>query len=90
MTKYEALGSYLNHSDALQITLSFKDVERILDFKLPDTAKTHRDWWANKRMNSSRQCDSWLGAGWQVFFADLHRQEVTFIRYQIARAAAAK
>ncbi len=90
MTKYDALRLYLDDSDALQVTLSFKDMERILGFKLSETAKTHREWWANKRMNNSRQCDSWLHAGWQVFFADLHRQEVTFVRYKAARAAASR
>lgn len=88
MTKYEALGYYLNHTDALQVTLSFKDIERIIGFNLPANAKSHREWWANKHIANSRQCDSWLGVGWQVFHVDLRRQDVTFIKHCIAAAAA--
>ncbi len=88
MTKYDSLGGYLNRSNALQITLSFKDVERILGFKLPETAKLERAWWGNRRTGSARQSDAWMHAGWQVFFADMHRREITFVKYKLVEAAA--
>ena len=89
MTKYEALGQYLDHCEALQITLSFKTLERLLGCGLPAEAKADREWWANRRTGNARQCDAWTRAGWQVCFADLHRREVTFVKYTVAKAAAA-
>ncbi len=86
-TKYAPLGYYLNHTDALQITLSFKDIEKIVGLQLPVIAKKHREWWANKQDSSSRQSDSWIKVGWQVFHVDPYRQEVTFIKHPLAAVA---
>ncbi len=86
-TKYAPLGYYLNHTDALQVTLSFKDIEKIVGLSLPATAKKHPQWWANRHAAGSTQCDSWIKVGWQVFHVDRHRQEVTFIKHPLAAAA---
>jgi hypothetical protein len=47
MGKYSKLGDYLKSSDPDKLTLSFLDVENILGFNLPNSAREYQAWWAN-------------------------------------------
>ena len=91
MTKYDPLYIYLKDSNKFQVTLSFDELERILGFKLPNSAKQHQEWWANEDVNTTRHvhCKSWQNAGYKqtvvhMFvmsgcqFADLKRSYVIF------------
>jgi len=77
MGKYSLLGENLGRLD--EETLSFIEVEKILSFSLPASARKHRAWWANDKSHS-RTVDGWLSVGWVVKSVDLTRQVVTFMK----------
>ena len=67
--KYEPLELHLRaiSSNLREVTLSFSEIERILGAALPESATTHRPWWANQRDSKSRpQAHAWLSAGFLV------------------------
>lgn len=77
MGKYDSLGRYLGELKKELKTLSFGEVEEILGFPLPMSARTHRPWWANDETHV-QAVDGWLSVGWEVESADLARKIVTF------------
>jgi hypothetical protein len=44
--KYDPLGEYLRNQTLADITLSFREIEKIIGAALPDIAMSKR-WWAN-------------------------------------------
>jgi len=63
MTKYDALTDYLNQRSEISFTVSFAELDQIVD--LPASAKKHRAWWAHSR-NSQRHASAWLDAGYNA------------------------
>lgn len=63
MSRYDALGAFLQQSGVESITLSFSELEHILQNPLPPSALKHREWWAN---GGHSQAKSWLAAGYRV------------------------
>jgi len=61
--KYDALTDYLNQRSEISFTVSFAELDQIVD--LPASAKKHRAWWANSR-NSQWQASAWLDAGYNA------------------------
>lgn len=62
--KYITLKEYL--ADKLgvdSITLSYPEIENIIGTKLPKSAYTFREWWAN---GGHSQAYAWMQAGWRV------------------------
>jgi hypothetical protein len=66
--KYTKIGTYLSEQAGNEVTLSYSEIEGILDFKLPSSAYKHRPWWSN---GSNTQCRAWIGVGWRVDGASL-------------------
>lgn len=67
--KYEPLELHLRliPSTVQKASLSFREIERILGAPLPESATTHRAWWANQRGSKLRpQAHAWLSAGFLV------------------------
>lgn len=64
MAKYDPLGKWLSEQTANTCTPTFNQVEKIIGGALPESATTHRTWWANHRSHS--QAQSWMSAGWKV------------------------
>lgn len=77
MGKYSKLGKYLNSSSSDRLNLSFKDVENILGFNLPKSAKEYQAWWANSGHSHTHAIDGWLSMGWRTE-VDLDNQVVIF------------
>lgn len=75
--KYLPLSQHLNERDDTPLTLSFTDIEHLLGFALPASAKKHRAWWSNSATGHS-QAAAWLNAGWKV--AGVTTTGVTFQR----------
>lgn len=65
MSKYEPLRQYLQGLDGIEWQTTFADLEVLLGFPLPDSARNHAAWWANSAQGSSAS-KAWLGAGWRV------------------------
>ena len=65
--KYAALTDYLRKAGKDQVTLSFRQLEEILGFTLPKSARRYRPWWANQKApHVSSQSQSWQQAGYAV------------------------
>ena len=60
----------------MRIKLSYSEIEDILKFKLPDSALTHRTFWANTTSHSIAL--SWLSVSYEVVEANLEEQYVVF------------
>ena len=84
MAKYEPLGKWLSEQTANTCTLTFNQVEKIIGGALPESATTHRTWWANHRSHS--QAQSWMSAGWKVENLRLIAKQVRFTRVDQTRS----
>lgn len=61
--KYRNLQKWLENNSNERITLSFAEIEEILGFDLPESAKTYTAWWANDSHHSQAV---WLNAGYKT------------------------
>jgi hypothetical protein len=77
--KYEPLRAALDAMPGPEGLLSFADVESLLGFALPRSARLYREWWANTG-GSHVQATAWLQAGWRTSRVDLDREQVVFVR----------
>jgi CBS domain-containing protein len=64
---------------------AMKDINSLVRDGLPDSAFTHRAWWANASDGHS-QAKSWLGAGWEVDLVDMNKHRVRFRRIEDERS----
>ena len=76
--RYQPLGRFLATRPHASVLLSFTDVEQIIQWRLPPSARRHRAWWAN--VQTHVQAVAWLAAGWKVEFVDLADEFVHFAR----------
>jgi len=62
--KYHALKEYLKSKSKVEtVTLSYEEIEIIIAAKLPKSAYTYAEWWAN---GGHSQAQAWLDVGWKV------------------------
>jgi hypothetical protein len=67
--KYEPLRQHLRQlpQRTNDVTLSFSNIERIIESRLPKSASDYRPWWANQVDVTNRpQAAAWLEAGFKV------------------------
>lgn len=74
--KYRFLSDYLHESNQTHIKLSYAEIENILKFKLPDSAFTHRAFWANTTSHSIAL--SWLSVNYEVVEVNLEEKYIVF------------
>lgn len=58
MSEYSPLGQYLEKQSLQgnkQVSLSFQEIERIINRELPPTARNNKNWWANIRLILKRK-----------------------------------
>ena len=79
--KYALLYRCLRAQSGRKWRVSFTDVEAVLGFKLPESARLHRSWWSNQR-NSRGHAHSlaWQLAGWRTAAIDLEHESLVFER----------
>jgi hypothetical protein len=53
--KYRSLYEYLEHRYANTLVLTFAQIEDLLGFTLPDSARVDPEWWANNDPNDTSQ-----------------------------------
>lgn len=80
MGKYEPLAQSLGDRGEDEWTASFDQIEEILGFPLPASARRYREWWANQRGQGHSQAKGWQDAGWQVWKVDLAGERAVFRR----------
>ncbi|MBE2200518.1 MAG: DUF4268 domain-containing protein [Anaerolinea sp.] len=80
-SKYAKLAVFLNNQpeDTEQLQLDFDEIEEILGFDLPKSAREHRAWWSNDTVGHRWSID-WLDVGWRVASVNMTNQVVRFAR----------
>jgi hypothetical protein len=79
MTKYDPLTRHLATRKGAQVPMSFPELERLLGFRLPLSARKHRAWWSNNPA-SSVVTKAWLAAGYQSRHVDLEAERLVFVK----------
>ncbi|QGZ35438.1 DUF7662 domain-containing protein [Stappia indica] len=79
MRKYDPLGSYLKSKHLEQVPMTFAEIEKLIDDRLPASARRHRAWWSNNPSNSVIT-KVWLEAGYVTANVDLATERLTFRR----------
>ncbi len=79
MSKYESLAAYLRKQPYREVSCSFRDLEKILGFELPSSARQHRAWWSNNGSNNV-MTKAWLSAGYRTRDVDMDSERLTFER----------
>ena len=81
--KYFQFSNFLKDSNADSLMLSFCEIEKIVGFELPQSAKNHRAFWANTDSHSLSL--SWLSVGYEVSEVNLEYQRVQFTRSELLK-----
>lgn len=77
-SKYRGLTEYLLSSNETKVTLSYSQIEEILGFNLPNTARKFKQaYWANTKTHS--YASSWMNVDYKAR-PDINSETVTFIK----------
>lgn len=79
MSKYDSLGHYLHRLGSQRVKLTFSEIEQVLGFGLPDSARKHPAWWSNSG-GSHVQSASWMDEGYRTEDVDLHAERLVFAK----------
>lgn len=80
-SRYAPLAIWLQRQPASRddLVLTFKQIEEIIDDKLPNFARRHRSWWANDTVNHVHS-QQWTNVGWNTSRVNVAEETVTFSR----------
>ena len=80
--KYTPLENYLCDLPATQkeVALSFEQIEKIINAKLPPSAREYQQWWENEKEGNHVNARAWAIAGWKVESVDFNRKQVRLVR----------
>lgn len=79
MSKYEPLEAFLSRQPSDSIEMTFEQIEKVLDSKLPKSARAYRPWWANSAAGHVN-AQAWLRAGFEALEVDMEREKLVFRR----------
>lgn len=85
--KYESLGRYLGALQSNRWSATFRDVEAVLGFALPASARKYAAWWSNDESHS--HASVWMNAGWRTSDVDVRQGNVVFRSHSVPLASAA-
>ncbi len=77
MSKYAPLSRHLGHSRGV-VELSFEDIEEVLGFALPRSARRHPAWWSNSG-GTHVQATAWISAGYRTEDVSIAQEKVRFV-----------
>lgn len=80
MAKYDLLNRYLRSLKTDLWHATFTQIEAVLGFQLPASARKHQAWWSNSAEGGHSHARSWLEADWQTQGLNLSSEEVDFRR----------
>ena len=78
MGKYEPLGKFLRSQKLERIAMSFSEIERVINSKLPPSKK-YPAWWSNNPDNNVMTRE-WLDAGYETESVDIASGKLVFRR----------
>jgi hypothetical protein len=88
MSIYDPLYKFLCLKSASGISIvpaTFKQIESVLGFTLPDTARNNPQWWGNETGDTRHaQCRAWLNAGFDTKNLSLSKEYVEFIEREFS------
>ncbi len=87
MGKYEPLGRFLREQRTKEVTVTFRQIEKITGVKLPPKAQHHRAWWSNNPSNNV-MTKVWLAAGFESAQVDIEARKLVFRRMSKTSEAA--
>ena len=76
-SKYTPIRTHLQERGTARIPMSFKEIEALLGFSLPSSARSYRAWWSNNPHNNV-MTRAWLDAGYRTEEIDLSGERVVF------------
>lgn len=86
--KYQRLYTHLCALQVNEWRTSFSEVELIIGFDLPPSARLHRPWWANQSSgNGHSQALAWSAAGWETTDVDVEAETLLLRRRKGPEAA---
>ena len=89
--KYAPLYRHLSARSEAEWRASFDEVEAVLGFRLPDSARLYRPWWSNQGKGGGHShALAWQAAGWRTSAIDLEAETLVFRRAEDAPARAGK
>lgn len=81
--KYRKLYNYLTRLQVSEWRTSFSQIEAVIGFELPPSARLHRPWWGNQRQgNGHSHALAWSVAGWATAEVDMVSETLLFRRTQ--------
>ena len=85
--KYAPLYRHLSARTGPQWRVSFSELEAILGFELPDSARLYRPWWSNQKRGAGHShALAWQAAGWKTREVDLEAEALVFSRVDVPPA----
>ncbi|MCY4364987.1 MAG: hypothetical protein OXE17_01990 [Chloroflexi bacterium] len=69
--KYRRLFSHLSDLSTSEWRTTFGEIESIIGFELPSSARRHRPWWANGSRQVHSHALAWSAAGWETAEVDM-------------------
>lgn len=81
--KYAPLFRHLAALDVGSWRATFREVESILGFTLPNSARVHRPWWSNQADGGHSHALAWHAAGWKTRAVDLTAEVLVFERMAV-------
>lgn len=79
MSKYDPLKRHLLRQSHDEVRMTFRELETILGFTLPPSARKHPPWWSNN-VGTHVNAAAWREAGWRTVRVDVPGERVTFVR----------
>jgi len=85
VTKYQPIHLWLRGSTSTAVIATFAELENILGFQLPLSAKAHRQWWGNERVHHRHTYGrAGLDAGFETEAVDVDKETIVFRRVKSA------
>ena len=79
--KYQRLYTHLCSFTAREWRTTFSDIESVIGFELPASARLHRPWWSNQAGgNGHSQALAWTAAGWETAEVDMDAETLVLRR----------
>ena len=79
--KYQRLYEYLCSLPTQEWRTSFGEIETIIGFDLPPSARLYRPWWANQGGSGGHsQALAWSAAGWETLEVDMDAETLLLRR----------
>ncbi len=81
MGKYDPLGNYLRKQRLSRVPMTFKEIERLIGAKLPNSRR-YPAWWSNNPFNNV-MTQVWLDAGYKTEEVDIQAEKLVFRKVEV-------